>query len=169
MREIDPLRADFLRAMAQMANTVNIVTTDGPAGRFGVTVSAVTSVSADGPAPVLLACVHHLSPAAAAIAANGHFCVNVLRHTEAHVSDSFAGRHKLDDKFDCASWAACGSGAPRLADPLAAFDCAVMLNQRIGTHHIFFGAVGAIHFGAEGQPLIYAARSYGVPTALAGV
>lgn len=167
MSETDLRRADFLRAMAQMANTVTIVTTDGPAGRFGVTVSAVASVSADGPDPVLLACVHHRSAAAEAIAANGHFCINLLRHTEAHISDSFAGRHKLSDKFDCASWLDCASGVPRLADPLAAFECGVMLNQRIGTHHVFFGAVRAIHFGAQGMPLIYAARRYGVPAALA--
>jgi len=61
------LRARFLGGMAQAAATVNIVTTDGPRGRAGVTVSAMSSVSADMEKPVLLVCVHHLSPAAPAI------------------------------------------------------------------------------------------------------
>lgn len=162
----EELRQQFLQAMGHIACTVNIVTTDGPAGRFGVTVSAMASVSADGPAPVLLACVHHLSAAASAIAANGKFCVNVLRHDQAYISDAFAGRTKLDDKFACSEWLACGNGAPRLADPLAAFECDVMLNQRIGTHHIYFGAVKSLHFGAVGAPLIYAARNYAMPAGL---
>jgi flavin reductase len=162
----EDLRAQFLRAMAHTACTVNVITTDGPAGRFGVTVSAMASVSADGPAPVLLVCVHHLSPAAAAIAANGVFCVNVLHAGQAAISDHFAGRVPGADKFACADWETGRTGAPHLASPLAALECRVTLNQRIGTHHVFFGAVEALHFGAEGLPLIYAARAYSRPAAL---
>lgn len=51
----DPdLRARFLGGMAAAACTVNVVTTDGAAGRFGVTVSAMASVSADTERPTLL-------------------------------------------------------------------------------------------------------------------
>lgn len=164
----DDLRTQFLHAMGQTACTVNIVSTDGPAGRAGVTVSAMASVSADGPNPVLLACVHHLSPAAKAIAENGVFCVNVLRHDQAAVSDCFAGRVTMPDgnKFSCTDWVEGHTGALRIADPLAAFECRVMLNQRIGTHHVFFGTVEALHFGNTGMPLLYAARAYGVPGTL---
>lgn len=165
----ETLRTQFLQAMAHTACTVNVITTDGPAGRAGVTVSAMASVSADGPAPVLLVCVHHLSAAATAIAGNGVFCVNVLRADQAVISDHFAGRAAGADKFACAAWETCETGAPRLADPLAAFACRVMLNQRIGTHHVFFGAVEALHFGNAGPPLIYAARTYGMPAALVEV
>jgi flavin reductase (DIM6/NTAB) family NADH-FMN oxidoreductase RutF len=119
------LRARFLGGMAQAAATVNIVTTDGPRGRSGVTVSAMSSVSADMDKPVLLVCVHHLSPAAPAILANGVFCVNVLRDDQSYISDSFAGRFKdeLPDKFDCVQWTTQVTGAPRVVDPLVAFDC----------------------------------------------
>jgi flavin reductase len=167
----EDLRVQFLRAMGQTACTVNIVSTDGPAGRAGVTVSAMASVSADGPSPVLLACVHHLSPAAKAITENGVFCVNVLRHDQATVSDCFAGRITMPDgnKFSCTDWVTGQTGALRIADPLAAFECKVMLNQRIGTHHVFFGAVEALHFGNTGMPLLYAARAYGVPGILPAV
>ena len=41
------LRQRFLDGMSQAAATVNVVTTDGPAGRYGVTVSAMSSVSAE--------------------------------------------------------------------------------------------------------------------------
>ena len=41
----------FLLGMSHAACTVNVVTTDGVAGRHGVTVSAMVSVSADTPQP----------------------------------------------------------------------------------------------------------------------
>ena len=55
----DPLlRQRFLNGMGLAACTVNVVTTDGPAGRHGVTVSAMSSVSADMDQPTLLVCIH---------------------------------------------------------------------------------------------------------------
>ncbi|MGI9305790.1 MAG: hypothetical protein ACR2P5_00635 [Gammaproteobacteria bacterium] len=47
--------------MELSASAVNVVATDG---RGGVTVSAMTSVSAAGDLPTLLVCIHHLSAAA---------------------------------------------------------------------------------------------------------
>ena len=38
---------DFVSAMGLAATGVSVVTTDGPAGRFGLTVSAVSSDSAE--------------------------------------------------------------------------------------------------------------------------
>jgi flavin reductase (DIM6/NTAB) family NADH-FMN oxidoreductase RutF len=148
--------------MAQTAATVNIVTTAGPAGRHGVTVSAMAPVSADEPRPIVLVCVHHRSPAAAAIAENGVFCVNVLRHDQAHISDCFAGRVKTadGDKFSCTDWVD-EAGAPRISDPLVALACTVMLVQRVGTHQVVYGTVDALHFGSVGMPLVYARRAYG--------
>ncbi len=146
------LRQSFLDGMSRAAATVNVVATDGPAGRAGVTVSAMSSVSADGEAPTLLVCVHHLSPAARTILENGVFCVNVLREDQSHISDTFAGRAgAIDgDKFSCADWIAMDSGAPRVRDPLAAFDCRLRSAERIGTHHVFIGEVGAVFVADAG-------------------
>jgi hypothetical protein len=76
-------RDRFLDAMSRVAATVNVVTTDGPGGRAGVTVSAMTPVSADGAAPTLLICLHEDSRTTPAIAANRCFCINVLREDQA--------------------------------------------------------------------------------------
>jgi flavin reductase (DIM6/NTAB) family NADH-FMN oxidoreductase RutF len=166
MTEQADLRARFLGGMSQAAATVNVVTTDGPGGRAGVTVSAMSSVSADTERPTLLVCVHHLAPAAAAILENGVFCVNVLRDDQSYISDTFAGRFsgQLTDKFDCTQWVTQATGAPRVADPLVAFDCRMMSHDRIGTHYIFFGEVEDIFNGERGSPLIYANRAYGATT-----
>lgn len=164
---IDPLLRDrFIGGMSHAAATVNIVTTDGPAGRAGVTVSAMSSVSADTPRPTLLVCVHHKSPAAAAIIENGVFCVNVLRDDQSFISDTFAGRFAGDvtEKFDCARWTTQTTGAPRVVDPLVAFDCRIVSAERVGTHHVFIGEVVDLFQAARGSPLIYAKRSYGRAT-----
>lgn len=164
----DLLRSAFLEAMSHTAATVSIVTTDGPAGRAGVTVSAMASVSADTPAPSLLVCLHHLGSAAPAILKNGIFCVNVLKADQSHISDVFAGRIRMEDgnKFSCAEWVAQMTGAPRVVDPLVAFDCRLTHSELMGTHHVMFGAVEDIFIAPRGLPLIYANRAYGTPAQL---
>jgi flavin reductase (DIM6/NTAB) family NADH-FMN oxidoreductase RutF len=156
------LRARYLGAMSHAACTVTVVTTDGAAGRSGVTVSAMASVSADGDKPVLLVCINTASSSADAVITNGVFCVNVLRDDQSYVSDTFASQRKTanGDKFSCAHWVAMGTGSPRLGDPLVAFDCRLVDSKRIGTHQVLFGAVEDVFIAPLGTPLVYANRSY---------
>ena len=161
-------RDQFLEGMSRAACTVSVVTTDGAAGRAGVTVSAMASVSADAPGPCLLVCVHEKSAAAAAIAENGVFCVNVLGAGQAHVSDTFAGRIKtLDgDKFAPFDWGVMETGAPALDHALTVFDCRVKQVVEMGTHKVFFGDVVAVRNGPDELPLIHVNRHYGAPAPL---
>src|ERR1700723_4470754 len=158
------LRQQFLHGMSHAACTVNGVPTDGAAGRHGVTVSAMVSVSADTPQPTLLVCIHQRSAVAAAVLENGVFCVNVLRDDQAHISDNFAGRSAARGaaKFDCTEWTTQVTGAPRVLDALVAFDCRVTASERVGSHFVVFGSVQDIHVAGTGAPLIYANRAYGV-------
>ncbi len=162
------LKSRFFDGMSLVACTVNIVTTDGTAGRAGVTVSAMSSVSADTARPTLLVCVHEKSMAADTILENGVFCVNILRDSQSAISDVFAGRlnEKVKDKFDCTDWDTLETGSPCLSGALVAFDCTVTARQKVGTHHVIFGEVADVRFGATGSALIYANRSYGAATPL---
>src|SRR5271154_1955804 len=165
-QEINPaLRQQFLLGMSHAACTVNVVTTDGAAGRHGATVSAMVSVSADTPQPTLLICIHHKSAVAAALLENGVFCVNVLRDDQSHISDNFAGRRGVRGaaKFNCTEWTTQVTGAPRVVDALVAFDCRVTASERVGSHFVVFGSVQDIFVAGGGAPLIYANRAYGVP------
>lgn len=155
------LRDAFIHAMSRAAATVSVVTTDGPAGRAGVTVSAMTSVSADGDTPTVLVCVNKGASAAAPILANGCFAVNVLECHQQDVADIFASRvdPPEGDKFAAAKWDVLKTGAPVLHG-LAGFDCAVQSADLVGTHHVIIGAVRAVRVAEEGTPLIYGMRSY---------
>ena len=159
------LRDQFLEGMSRAATSVTIVTTDGPGGRAGVTVSAMSSVSADRPA--LLVCVHRASPARAAIKANGSLCVNLLRDDQSDISDRFAGRDKTvgGDKFQGASWRRLATGAPALDEALVSFDCTVMKAFDWGTHTVFIADVVDTEVADEGRPLIYIQRRYATPQA----
>ena len=155
------IRAQFLDGMSRAAFCVNVVSTDGPAGRAGVTVSAMSSVSADGNSPTVLVCIHYQSKTAAAIVENGVFCINVLRDDQSNIADRFGGRKLGDaDKFAYGRWVEGDTRAPRLADAVVAFDCRVLSAERVGTHHIFIGAVASVTMGL-GTALIYADRAYG--------
>lgn len=162
------LRQAFLDGMSSVATTVNVVATDGPGGRAGVTVSAMSSVSADTEKPVLLVCVNDLSAGAAPIITNGAFTVNILRDDQSFVSDTFAGRYgdKGEEKFACAEWDRGVTGAPILRGALASFDCRLVKDEIVGQHHVFFGEVQQVHLAERGRALIYANRSYSTALSL---
>ncbi|MDP6951599.1 MAG: flavin reductase family protein [Alphaproteobacteria bacterium] len=153
------LRSDFLNAMSLAASTVTIVTTDGVAGRAGLTVSAMASVSADMARPALLVCIHHKSAAGKVLRRNGTFCVNLLASDQSALSDAFGGRGG-GDKFAAADWTTGTTGAPRLSGALATFDCAVTDSQLVGTHFVIFGAVESAVADLARMPLLYGRRSY---------
>ncbi len=54
MIEAETTTANFIMVMAAAATGVSVITTEGSAGRFGLTVSAISSMSAEP--PMLLAC-----------------------------------------------------------------------------------------------------------------
>ena len=149
----------FIAAMAGAATQVSVVTTDGPARRFGVTVSAFSSVSAEP--PLVLVCINRRSPAIAAIEANNAFCVNLLRDDQADVANCFAGRPGDIAPYDftCAAWQNAATGAPVLTGAIANFDCTVETTYDAGTHRIFIGRVQQA-LSRDAAPLAFSKRAY---------
>jgi len=152
-------RQAFLEGMSQAASSVTVVTTDGAAGKAGLTVSAMCSVTADDPA--LLICVNRSSGAGELIAQNRSFCVHLLRDDQSNISDIFAGRGD-GDRFEAASWTSLETGSPVLDDHLVAFDCKLVKEDVWGTHRIFIGEVVATSL-SEGDALLHVNRHYARP------
>ena len=157
------IRKNFLEGMSKAACTVSVITAEYGGEDFGVTVSAMCSVSADPPS--LLVCIHNMSPACKAIMASQYFCVNVLKGSQSDIADTFAGRIKTEDgnKFSCAEWIKRPCGALAMQDALVVFDCELKEHTRCGSHYIFIADVADITCLEMGQPLIYADRAYGMP------
>lgn len=154
------LRSSFIDAMSRIATSVSIVTTDGATGRFGLTVSAMSSVTADP--PTLLICVNRRNPMDAAIRGNGVFGVNALRADQRWVAETFAGRPRRGNPYDFAagSWQIEKTGSPLLSGAVAWFDCVLIAAHHVGTHTIAIGRVAAAG-SASGTPLIYGRRTFG--------
>jgi flavin reductase len=152
----------FLEAMSRGSTFVTVITTDGEAGRFGVTVSSMTSVAADGFAPTILACIHHKSPAASAILANKLFCANILHESQQNISDIFSGRHKDErvNRFDVVDWTPGQDGQPILAGATANFECILRTSLLWETHHVMIGHVMNVHLDEDPKALLYGQRAY---------
>lgn len=154
------IRAQFVAAMRRNATSVNVITTAGRSGRFGITVSAFSSVSTEP--PTLLICVNRRSPACRAIRSNGKFAVNILNESQSVVSETFAGRSSTHSPFDfgCCSWLAGETGMPLVQDAVASLECVLEAVHEVRSHKLFIGRVVAVRC-SEHLPLLYSCRRYG--------
>jgi flavin reductase (DIM6/NTAB) family NADH-FMN oxidoreductase RutF len=154
----DDLVERFKTAMSRTAAGVAIVTSDGPAGRGGVTVSSFCSVSLDPPSA--LACIRKDSSTLALILENGTFAANILAEDQAKLAEAFASPHTLhENRFAQGAWRTQGLGGPTLDGAVAHFDFKVAATFDYGSHTIVIGdALDAISLDA--RPLIYAERGF---------
>lgn len=155
------IRTEFLDAMSGIVSSVAIVTSDGPGGPAGATISAMTSVSADGDAPTMLICLHHLTSAAPAVLQNGVFCINVLNDGQENIAEVFASRIDAPggDKFKIAEFEPTSTGSARLKDARVSFECRLKSCEHVATHHVIIGEVLSVATG-PGTPLLYGERRY---------
>jgi flavin reductase (DIM6/NTAB) family NADH-FMN oxidoreductase RutF len=151
----------FVQAMAAAAFGVSIVTTQGATGKFGLTVSAVSSLSAEP--PLLLACINRKNVISDAITKNKSFAVNMLSELQASLAKTFAGRPEQGLQaydFTQGTWSDEEGAAPVLLNAAANFICHLESFHDAGTHRIFIGRVlEAQHNGA--LPLVYSHRKFG--------
>lgn len=159
---METLRARFLEGMSRAATFVSVATTNGPGGLAGVTISSLTSVSADGDQPSLLACIHHQSPAATAILTNRAFSANLLAEDQQEVSNLFAGRDGGDhaQRFAKADWTHGPLGQPLLAGATAVFECRLATALLWETHYIIVGQVKSVRLSDSPAALLYGQRAY---------
>lgn len=155
----------FRSAMARLGAAVNIITTDGVAGRAGFTASAVCSVT-DEP-PTLLVCLNRNASVYPAFQKNGVLCVNTLAAGHQVISNLFGGKTPMESRFEAGHWTRACSGAPVLLDSAVSFDCRVTHATSVGTHDVIFCEVLAISVGDATHGLIYFDRAYHEVSALA--
>lgn len=152
-------KSEFRDAMACVCASVNIVTTDGTAGRGGFTATAMSSVS-DEP-PLLLVCMKRSSAQSQLFVENGCFCVNVLTGQQTELAGYFAGGLKdMEARYTAAAWTQLVTGSPVLNHALINFDCKLDAVHVAGTHNIMIGRVVAVQQQPEMSALVYFERAY---------
>jgi flavin reductase (DIM6/NTAB) family NADH-FMN oxidoreductase RutF len=148
----------FRLGMRLLAGAVNIISSVHGARRYGMTATAVCSVSADP--PTVLVCINKLAATHGVVAKSKVFCVNVLRADDWELSTTFSGAQSGEARFKSRDWTRLATGAPVLIDSLVSFDCRVVKKVMHGTHGIFFGQVEQVLVGKPGKPLLYSEGQY---------
>lgn len=161
MTDPSPAAKRFREAMSRVAATVHVVTTDGPAGRHGATATSVASLTDDP--PTLIVCLNLASRAHRLATANGVLAVNTLGARHEALARAFAtpSRGTPDARFEHGEWTTGATGAPLLADALAAFDGRIVKETVVGTHAALFVEIEEVRYGEPiGDGLAYHRRKY---------
>ncbi|KXX67311.1 flavin reductase family protein [Flammeovirga sp. SJP92] len=151
----------FKEAMRHLAATVNVISTDGEAGRNGITATAVTSLS-DTP-PSLLVSVNKNGEFHDQVLKNKKFSVHILREDMSEISNCFAGYKGLqgEEKFQLGSWEFSEENRI-LENALTNIECELQEAYDGFTHSIFIGSITSIK-NTENQndkPLLYSQGQY---------
>lgn len=160
MHNEEQQRLRFREAMASLPAAVNIITTQGSAGRCGITATAVCSVT-DTP-PTLLVCLNSRSAMNSVFTENGRMCVNVLNHQQEEMARHFAGMTELnmEQRFALEGWREGQLQQPVLQRALASLEGDIQQIQTIGTHLVYLLEVKHIHLAEQGNGLIYFKRQF---------
>ncbi|MEE1923330.1 4-hydroxyphenylacetate 3-monooxygenase, reductase component [Pseudomonas sp. 148P] len=150
----------FREAMAHLSAAVSVITSYGPAGRCGITATAVCSVT-DTP-PTLLVCVNRNSALNEVIKANGRLCVNVLASEHEEVARHFAGitQVTMEQRFGLHDWQLQDARQPKLAGALANLEGRVTQVQEVGTHSVLLVELEDIQVRDSGDGLVYFSRAF---------
>jgi flavin reductase (DIM6/NTAB) family NADH-FMN oxidoreductase RutF len=88
--------------------------------------------------------------------------VNLLAENQQALAERFAAKRASEDadRFVHGDWTTRVTGAPLLAEALAALDCRVTNIIPLDTHAILIGEVVDIVFGPHAAPLIHFQAAY---------
>lgn len=147
--------ANFRLAMREFASGVTIIACGEGEARAGCTATAVASLSVSPPS--LIVCLSLAAATLQSLRRWGAFSVNVLGAEHGELAERFAGRggFKGAGRFDLGDWVPLVTGAPVLADALAALDCVVEDIVERHTHAIVIGAVQAVRTSGAKSALLH--------------
>jgi flavin reductase (DIM6/NTAB) family NADH-FMN oxidoreductase RutF len=149
----------FRNVMAKHAAGVTVVTTAGPTGYHGVTVTAFCPLSLDP--PLVLVCIDRQQQSHRLLETAAGWVVNLLSRDQEFLAEQFAGRAPLaDSRFSRLPHHLGPLGIPRLDGCLAWIDCRPWARYEGGDDSIFVGQVVALDLGPANDPLMYFERQY---------
>lgn len=146
----------FRDVIGHFTSGVTVLTTRHQGINFGLTASAVTSLSLEP--PMLLVCINQKSGTCHAISNSKVFAVNILHENQGDLAMRFARPNT--DKFKDLDIAYGQLGEPLLHDVLAYLECRVVEEVTGGTHSVLLAEVQNAH-ASSGTPLAYFRGKFG--------
>jgi flavin reductase (DIM6/NTAB) family NADH-FMN oxidoreductase RutF len=158
--DLEPTAATFRSAMRQLPGGVSVITVGRDRDISGMTVTSVTSLSAEPPS--LLVCVNRSSSSWPLFERYGAFAVNILHADQQQVAEQFAGRVGVSgyERFAGISSTTLLTGVPIIADALTSVDCTIEEIIPRHSHAIVIGRVVAIRRSDEAAALAYWQSEY---------
>ena len=156
--------AAFRHAMRAFSSGVAIIACGEGETRLGCTITSLASLSLAP--PTLIVCLARSSSTLVGLRDKGAFSISLLAARHQALAHRFSGHGGVHGarRFDSAQWITLSTGAPVLADAIAAFDCLVEEVIERHSHAIVLGAVVSLKEGSE-EPVL--ARRRGDYTPLA--
>lgn len=148
----------FRRALGHFCTGVTVIAAMADEEPVGFACQSFAALSLDP--PLVLFCPGKSSGTWPHIERAGHFCVNVLAHSQRDISAVF-GRAGTD-KFAAVEWSPAPSGAPILDGVLTWIDCAIENVLDGGDHWIVLGRVTALGENRDDRPLLFYRGAYTV-------
>ena len=154
VRNADAVGGQFRSVMRRLAGGVSIITAGRDGDITGMTVTSLTSLSADPPR--LLVNIHRRASSFSLIQRDGRFAVNILGSNQREIADRFSnGRLKGKQRFENIAWSAGQSGMPLLGQALAAVECEVDEIIERFSHGIVIGRLLSITLSDRLSSLVY--------------
>ena len=149
--------AHFADTMASLAATVCVATSADGDERYGRTVTAVTSLTAQPPS--ILVSITKGSDLARLIEKTEQFSLSLLADDQEEIGNAFAGKLSLEDRFKIGVWGQWPSGQPKLAGAATSIECKLAGVVEMDTHCLFIGILVSAE-KTEASPLLWYEREY---------
>ncbi|HEZ5560376.1 TPA: 4-hydroxyphenylacetate 3-monooxygenase, reductase component [Neisseria meningitidis] len=154
-------QTSFRDAMASCAAGVHVITTDGAAGRYGITMTAVAPVT-DEP-PTVMLCINRSARIIPILSENGSLCINMLADEHQDVAEHFAGLTGLspEERFAYHIWHRGKTGQLEIEGALVHLHGHIVGKHEIGTHFVFYVRLDEIkNCGCKRPALLYFRRQF---------
>jgi flavin reductase (DIM6/NTAB) family NADH-FMN oxidoreductase RutF len=153
--EIQNTLKQAMRVYPQGVTVVSLMAEGDPRG---LTVSSFTSVSLAP--PLVLVSIAKTSAVHDALREARAYAINFLAEDQKSVSDRFAGRTGLKDRFEGLRFEVGVTGSPIIDGVRAVLECRAWKAYDGGDHSILIGEVAAAKTFNSKRPLVYYAQQY---------
>lgn len=148
---------DFRRAVGHFASGVTVVTARHEGCDYGITLSALSSLSMDP--PMVLICVNRSAPSHDAIKNSGVFVAHLLARHQRRLAGQFS--RPAANKFAGVTFTRSAAGPIVIARTLAHFVCRVAHTVPGGTHTVFLSDMLSAEVATGLEPLVYYRGGFG--------
>lgn len=147
----------FTETMAHLASAVCVASASEGEARHGRTITTAISLSTQPPS--LLISITKETELARMVLKTRGFSLAFLAEDQQPVSDAFAGKSRLADRFLAGTWTQWPSGRPKLEGAATSLDCSLAGVIEMDTHYLFAGIPVASQI-TERKPLVWHRRGY---------